>query len=358
MNALEKFYPLRPLRAFTDEKSAYEAGIFFMAISGVARAAELCRERGMAFVRAQAEGVNTAGGYVVPIELIRAIVSLRNSYGVFRRAADVRPMASDTALLPRRTSGLTATFASEAASIDESQAAFDAIRFVAKKLATRTFLPSELVEDVAVDLGEWFAQEAGYALAIREDDSGFNGDGGTSYEGIVGLTTKLQSGGFIGAVDAASGHDTFVEIDFSDLANLISALPDYAVPGARWYVSQRGAALIFYRLAMTTDSDLTVLPVNGVPRVHYMGFPIEPTPSLPQVTTSLTGKVMLAFGDLALCATLAERRGMTIAKSTAGPDTFAKDLECWKVTERVDINVHDIGDASTAGPVVGLIGQS
>lgn len=102
------------------------------------------RTTGVTVERAQTEGVNSAGGFLVPLELQRAIIAIREVTGAFRAAADVRPMGSDSSAIPRRTGGLTAYFAAESSTLNKSQAALDAVVLTAKKLATLTVTSSEL----------------------------------------------------------------------------------------------------------------------------------------------------------------------------------------------------------------------
>jgi HK97 family phage major capsid protein len=53
-------------------------------------------------LKAQAEGVNTAGGFLVPSEFETAIIDLREEYGLFRNECRMVPMGSDSMTIPRR----------------------------------------------------------------------------------------------------------------------------------------------------------------------------------------------------------------------------------------------------------------
>ncbi len=344
-----------PLRAFQSEAKAFQAGSWFLAISGHARAAAWCRDNGIAIIKAQAEGVNTAGGFLVPIELMRTIISLREERGAFRSSARVVPMSDDVASIPRRTGGLTAYFVAENNAITESQGLWGNVGLTAKKLATLTRSSSELDEDAVIDLGVWFASEVAYAFAGKEDDCGFNGDGTSTYSGMLGVTTLLLDGTHnAGKVVAASGHDTFAEIDLIDLTNLIGKLPAYALPTARWFTSSMGFAAVFCRLASTAGG-IIMQNIGGRMMPTFLGWPIQLAQALPQVVTDLSGQVMLLFGDLSLAATLGESRGVTVARTENRYLEF--DQIAWRASERVDINVHDLGDNTTAGPIVGLVGE-
>jgi HK97 family phage major capsid protein len=52
---------------------------------GNEKAATWCRENGILVQRALSEGVNSAGGVLVPEEMQNEIIVLRNSYGLARR---------------------------------------------------------------------------------------------------------------------------------------------------------------------------------------------------------------------------------------------------------------------------------
>jgi len=196
----------------------------------------------------------------------------------------------------------------------------------------------------------------GYTFAGKEDDIGFNADGSSSYGGMRGITTLLLDGAHdAGKVVATAGHDTFAEIDTTDLTNLIGKLPAYALPGAKWFASQMAFATVFCRLASTVGGIIMQQTFSGRLVPTFLGFPIAIAQVLPQVTTDLSGSVMLLFGDLSLAATLGERRGVTVARSNSR--FLDQDQIAWRGTERVDINVNDLGDASTAGPIVGLVGE-
>jgi HK97 family phage major capsid protein len=357
MNASVLHRPMRygRLTAFADEKSAALAGAWFLGINGNERAARFAEQGGLPIVKAASEGVNSVGGYLVPSELMRVIIALREVRGAYRARARIAPMASDTSATPRRTGGLTAYFSAENAAMTESQSAWDNVGLTAKKLSTLTRSSSELDEDAAIDWGEWFATEIAYAFASKEDDCGFNGDGTSTYGGTRGITQILLDGSHnAGKVVATAGHDLFTEIDLTDLTNLIGKLPAYALPGAAWFGSQMAFATVFCRLAATSGG-IIMQNIGGRLVPTFMGFPVQLTQALPQVTTTLLNQVMLCFGDLSLAATLGERRGVTVARSEGR--YLDQDQIAWRGTERVDIVNHDLGDNTTAGPIVGLMGN-
>jgi HK97 family phage major capsid protein len=213
------------------EKNAFRSGQWLAAtMFGNEKAAQYCRDNGIGVQKAQAEGVNTAGGFLVEGEMEKTIIDLREEYGTFRSFATVRPMASDTQSQPRRTGGLTAYWVAEAAAATESQKSWDNVSLVAKKLMCYSLLSTELSEDAFINVADDLANEMAYAFAVAEDAAGWNGDGTSTYGGIRGVRTKIIDGTHTAsAIDAASGHDTFAEYDATDLVTIMSKLPSMPV---------------------------------------------------------------------------------------------------------------------------------
>ena len=73
------------------------------------------------------------------------------------------------------------------------------------------------------------------------------------------------------------------------------------------------------------------------------------------VTSSLSGAVMLAFGDMYAGAALGQRRGITLARSS--DRYFDQDQIAVLGTERFHANVHDIGDNNNFGSIAALVGN-
>lgn len=335
---------------------AYRFGQFALAtLWGRQKAHDWLKDNGVILTRAQSEGVDTAGGFMVPEEFSFDIIDLRDQYGMFRRLCQVMPMGRDTMTVPRRKSGLTAYAVGEGVGITQSQAAWNQVRLTAQKWGVLTLMSSELDEDAVIAIGDLLVGEMAYAFAVAEDTAGFSGDGSATYHGIRGLIPRFEGAGLAGGVAAATGHDLFSEIDATDLATLMGKLPQYVYQtgSPAFYCSQVAWATVFQRIIMNSGG-ISKDDATGRVIYSYLGFPVEISPSMPTATTTLVNKIMLFFGDVGMAVAFGDRRGMTVARSTEYK--FAEDQIAIKATERFDINVHDIGDTTAAGPLVGLIG--
>ncbi len=333
---------------------AYTAGQWFKAtLLDNAEAKDWCRSRGIGIGKAQGEGVDSAGGYLVPEELMANIIVLRELFGVFRNECQLVPMGSDTLNWPRRTGGLTAFFTGENQAVSESQASWDNVNLTAKKLAVLTRMSTEIDQDAVVAIADWLVGEISYAFASKEDDCGFNGDGTSTYGGMRGLTVLAIDGNHNASkFTAASGHNSFTTLTLADYTGLMGTLPQYAAAGSRFYMSQQGFyASVANLLAAAGGNRLDVL-TEGVQK-RLLGFPVSIAQKLPITLASQTTKAMFFFGNLAMAAMMGERRGVTIKRSDHR--YFENDQIGLLGTERFDINVHDFGDNTNAGPLVAMV---
>jgi HK97 family phage major capsid protein len=343
------------VRAFTGplaEQKAELVGHWFKALVGQEKSKNWCIENGVGLTKATSESTNVTGGFLAPEDFDAAIIDVRETFGAFRQGAENRPTRSDGQIRPRRTGGLTANFVSEGAAIPESSFQLDAVESALKKLAILGRASTELFEDSAVDLGEYMTREIGYAFAAAEDDCGFNGDGTSAFRGISGLATKLA--GLKSSVAAASGHNTFLTLDSTDIANLMAGVLAVAIPGAGWFTSATGYAQTLCRLAAVSGGLVATQRPDGTISASYLGFPVHFSGKLPDIATNLTGKAMLFFGNLSMSSVLVERAQQTII-AISHDRALDTDQVLIRGVQRLDIINHSVGDVSTRGPVAMLV---
>lgn len=337
-------------RAFSSAETAYKFGQWVAAtVYGSARAREWCKTHSVPIVKAMGEGTNSLGGFLVPPQFEAELIALRERYGVFRRNARVRPMASDTLTIPRGVDELTAYFVAENAAITESDRTYDSVMLVARKLAILVRTSRELVEDAMVSVMDDLAQSVAFAFAKKEDDCGFNGDGTSTYGGISGLKTSIGSAG----VNTQGSGTAWSAITLADFNNTMGKLPAYAAADEsqiRWYMSNQFYHSVAKRLADAAGG-ATVMELEERGVVYrFLGFPVEITQVLP--TSSSSATIVAYFGNLSLAASLGDRRATTLQVLE---ERYAEyDQIGLLATQRFDINVHDAGSSSVAGPIVAL----
>lgn len=352
---------------FKTVEAAYRFGMWIMAACGSDKARRFCAENGYALAAAtQTETNNSLGGYLVPEEFESALIDLRETYGIFRMNAKLVPMLRDTKSIPRRATGLTAYWTGEGAAITASNKTLGNVTLTAKKLAAVATMTNELREDAIINIADDLAKEIAYAFSQSEDEAGFNGDGGSTYGGIVGVRAALKNlsgtiANIAGLVVAAGNN--YSEITLANFNSVVGRLPQFAdTPSAKWYMHKSFFHEVADRLAYAAGGT-TVAEIGAKTSRMFLGYPVQFAQVLPKAEAN--DQVCALFGDLTLAAAFGDRRETSIAFSehaTIGSDNmFEKDQIAVRGTERLDINVHDVGNASSVaadrvpGPVVGLI---
>jgi len=338
--------------------------MFYLACSGSEKARTWLSDHGIAIgAAAQREGINTSGGYLVYDELDSAIIDLRDTYGVFAANARRVAMTSDKMIRPRRTGGLTAHFIGEDEATKESDKSWDKVELITKKLGVTARISNELNEDAVINIADDLTNEIAWAFAQKIDQCGFVGTGTSAYGGIVGVNQRLLD---VNGVDDGGGlvksaNNTYAEISLAETVKLIGLLPAYAQPRAAFYLSNAvyGQGLLALMSAASGNriSDIE----TGLARTPtYLGYPVRLTAAMP--TTVANSQLCILFGDIALAADFGDRRQTSIKFSNSavigGNSVFERDETGLIGTMRFDINAHDVGTATAAGPVVGLIMHS
>lgn len=359
--SVKRWGELKGFKGQDADLKAYRFGQFFRAIAGVKSAANYCINNGISLYNVHQEGSNTTGGYLVPTEFNNSIIELVKEYGVFRRYADVIPMSSDAMTQPRRTGGLTAHFVGEGTAGTESTASWDQIQYVAKKLMVLTRMSSELSEDAIISIADKVMVEIARAFAEKEDACGFNGDGTSTYGGILGVLAALKAAAGTPTATSAGGitvgtGNAYNELVLGDFTSTMSKLPTYARGNAKWFVSPLFWESVMVNLLTAAGGNALGDLINGVLTPKFLGYPVVLSESMP--STAENSQVCALFGDMSQAAGFADRRSITLSVSDSAyvgsTSVFESDELAVKGTERFDINVHDVGNTTTAGPIVGL----
>lgn len=371
---MKSFVPEMGFTGYTRAQLEYKAYRFGMWMVGILQASKglhntkqqaWCKAHGVPHIwqaeetKAQVEGINTDGGFLVPEEIATDIIVLREQFGVGRRVMRSIPMASDTKRVPRQTGNMTTYWVDENAMITESKFTTDSVLLVAKKLGALGSWSSEVGEDSFIDMGDKLAMEVAYAFSSTEDDCIFNGDGSSTYAGMVGFRKALINLGTIAntaGLVTQTGTGAFTST-LSDFQNVIGVLPEYAdTPNVRWVCHRYFWSSVMSKVELAAGGVTSTEVINGVRQRTFLGYPVEISQKMPKVYVA--NDVPCLFGDFGLAGKFGDRRQMTLAMSEHV--NFKQDQLVIRGTERFDVNVHDVGNNDStaanrvAGPVVGL----
>jgi HK97 family phage major capsid protein len=331
-----------------------------------AKAAAFCADNGIPTIKALNEGINEQGGALVPPEFDNMLIRLLEQFGVFRRYTRMSQMAGDTKMIPRRTGGVTAAWVGESQSITDSTPSYDNVQLVAKKLAARVVMSSEITEDSAIGLADQLAFEIGTAFALAEDQAAFLGDASPTYGGITGIAPKLR--GLSATIANIAGlyvafGDLFSEFILGDFNSTVALLPQYAdTAQTAWYCHRSFYFGTMQRLELAAGGNTIREVASGdrAPRPLFLGYPVNFTQVMPR--TDAASQIAAILGDLSMGTVMGDKRQRTLF--TDPYSLSANDQIAVRGTERVDIIVHDVGNASATaadrqpGSIVGLISKA
>lgn len=343
----------KPIEAFKGplaEQEAFATGRYFQAVVGSREARNWCRDHlGIDIQAGMTEGTDSAGGFLVPPAYEANLIRLVADYGVARRKLRTVPMDRDTHDRPRRTGGLNAYFTGEIGAPTESTVAGDVIKLVAKDLRALTYWSRNLSEDAAIAVADLNMMEMATAFAYKEDLCAFSGDGTSTYGGIVGIKNALAAG----SISTATGHTTLATLTLADFDAMIGQLPAYAEKngGPEWYMHKTVWANAVLRLASSAGGVTSTEIINGVSRNVFRGYPVNFVEVMTSTATSGTAGVCY-FGNLPMAGDFGDRRGVTVRTSVEA--AFTTSQVAMLAFERFDVNIHDKGDASNAGSIIGL----
>jgi HK97 family phage major capsid protein len=249
---------------------------------------------------------------------------------------------------------MTAAHVGEAATTSYTDPTYDKVMLTARKVMALGKFSSEVNEDSAISIANELAMEAALAIATRQDEDCFNGDGTSTYGRIVGLKNALTTGS---EYTAATGNTGFGTLDLDDFEGMMAKLPSYAyrAGNVKWFIHRTGWALSMQRLAAAAGGNTVSNLTGGVPQQLFLGYPIE----FVEVMNSTIGaqastEGLCYFGDLAMAGMFGNRRGIAVAVSDHV--AFATDETVMRWTTRYDVNIHDVGVTSgAAGAIVQLL---
>jgi HK97 family phage major capsid protein len=150
-----------------------------------------------------------------------------------------------------------------------------------------------------------------------------------------------------------TGND-FAAVTLADFHRLVGLLPKYAeTPNTRFVTSKAFWSQVMCRLEYAASGNDKTSIAGGTGRT-FLGYPVTISQKYPSVDTASV--VYATFGDHSLAGTFGNRRAITIAFSEHR--YFDTDEVAVRSTSRFDAVWHDLGTATVAGPVVGLMSSA
>jgi HK97 family phage major capsid protein len=284
--------------------------------------------------KALSAGTDADGGYLVPDEIEAGV--MRDASPI-RAISGVRQVSANTYKKPFAITGAATGWVAETASRTQTasptlaELAFPTMELYAMPAATQT-----LLEDAAVNIDEWVAEEVRVAFAEQENAAFVSGDGSNKPKGFLAYTTVAEASW---AWDKIGYLTTGVSADFpaSDpadkLIDLVYALKSGYRANAHWVLNRSTQGQI--RKIKDGDGNYIWRPGDAAgQQPTLMGFPIAETEDMPDIAAN---SFSIAFGDFGRGYLVVDRLGIRILR-----DPFsAKPYVLFYTTKRVGGGVQD-----------------
>jgi HK97 family phage major capsid protein len=327
--ALKKARPIlakeRPQLSMTEHKSAFEAYM------------RLGESTNLRVLETKALSSSTEGGFLVPPEIEMQISQRLIAISPIRSVAGIRTISSNTYKKPFMTTGPVAGWVGETdvrtqtASPLLEELSFPAMELYAMPAATTT-----LLDDSAINIDEWLAQEVEQVFAFQEGGAFVSGDGNNKPKGFLSYNTVANASwtwGNIGYV-ATGVSGAFPSSNASDvLVDLIyAANAGYRQNGV--FVMNRKTQSAIRKLKDTTGSYLWQPPAAVGGKATLMTFPVIEAEDMPDIAAN---SLSIAFGDFYRGYLIVDRTGVSVLRD---PYT-AKPYVLFYTTKRVGGGIQD-----------------
>lgn len=282
-------------------------------------------------------GSNPDGGYLVPSETETVIGSLLREVSPIRAISGVRQISTNVYKRPITTTGPSTGWVGETDVRPEttsqvlSELSYPTMELYAMPAATSAFL-----DDAAVDVGQWIADEVNAAFAEQETAAFVNGNGINKPTGFLAAPTVAEASwswgnlgyvatGTVGALPTGAESDVLID--------LVYTLKSGYRQNASWVMNRRTQAMI--RKLKDVDGNYLWQPAAS-PDGHatFMGFKLVETETMPDVGTD---SLSIAFGDFRRGYLIVDRQGVNVLRDPYS----SKPYVLFYTTKRVGGGVAD-----------------
>lgn len=282
-------------------------------------------------------GVGADGGYVVPPETETEITRLMTAVSPIRAIAGVRQVSAAVYKRPISVTGPATGWVGETAarpttnSQTLAELSYPTMELYAMPAATSAFL-----DDAAVDVGQWIADEVNSAFAAQETTAFVTGNGVNRPTGFLAATTVAETSwswgnlgyiptGVAGALPASNASDVLID--------LVYALKAGYRQNASWVMNRKVQGAL--RKLKDADGNYLWQPaLTADGKARFMGFELVEAEDMPNIAANA---LSVAFGDFRRGYLIVDRQGVSVLR-----DPFSsKPYVLFYTTKRVGGGIAD-----------------
>lgn len=255
--------------------------------------------------KALSEGIDTAGGFLVPPDAQAEILSRTAAASVMRQVARVVPTSRDKITWPRvqahasegsiYSSGFVGSWTGETPAFTDTDPAFGTFEIAIRKARAATRLSNDFVSDSAANILAFLSVNGSENLALVEDNGFINGDGASLEPSglLIGGATEVDVEGSVAntisnAIDDVGSAPKIINLEY--------ALPEQYLANARWLLRRANEG----NIRQLVDADGRFMwggiGLNAGNRDEIDGYPLTRSVWMPD--DGVADNQVLVFGDL------------------------------------------------------------
>ncbi len=282
-------------------------------------------------------GSNPDGGYLVPAETETEITRRLTMVSPIRAVASVRNVSSTIYKKPVTLTGPATGWVAETASRPQTtNQTIDLLDFPTAELYAQPAATSAFLDDAAVDVGQWIADEVNAAFAEQETTAFVTGNGTNKPKGFLSETQVAESSwawdslgyiatGVSGAWPAGDESDVLID--------LVYALKAGYRQNASWVMNRKTQGAV--RKLKDADGNYLWSPgASAGAKATLLGFELVEAEDMPNIGAAATP---IAFGDFRRGYLVVDRMGVNVLRDPYS----AKPYVLFYTTKRVGGGVQD-----------------
>ncbi len=282
-------------------------------------------------------GSNADGGYLVPSETEADILGRLAAISPIRAIASVRQVSSTVYKKPVALTGPAVGWVAETAARPQTASqTIDLIDFPTAELYAMPAATSAFLDDAAVDVGQWIADEVNAAFAEQETTAFVSGNGTNKPKGFLAEDQVAEASWAwdkIGYLATGVSGDWPASNKSDVLIDLVYALKAGYRQNASWVMNRKTQGAV--RKFKDADGNYLWQPASAAGgKATLMGFDLVEAEDMPDIAAAATS---IAFGDFRRGYLVVDRQGVNVLR-----DPFsAKPYVLFYTTKRVGGGVQD-----------------
>ncbi len=292
------------------------------AVSHIGKMVIAMRKGDATTLKALSEGTDEAGGYIVPQEVFAELIGAVTGGNSVRDIVRVLPVTTLSGSVPKRLTGATLANVDATGSYGDAGATFGKVTFKVHKYGAIIPATNELVEDAALDVGQFVLDEFADAGRVTENTQVFTGVGDDNNP--LGIF-KATGTGFTRSAATAEG------LTYDNLWKPFAKLKAAYKAKAAWLMSTDGM------MAVGLVKDVNGMPIF-VPNPREPGELMifgKPVKIFDEIPTA-TAKTQIAIGDWLKAYYMFDRRQITMLTTNVGGTAFTSGTTDTRADERFD----------------------